>query len=119
MNKLKIIFFFSIASGIQTAEHPNPGRPYYAVGFPRVCYLPDTEKGRLVLRLLSIAFKRRLIFTVGRSVTTGREDVVTWNDIHHKIRLDGHPDPGYLDRCLEELAAHGVFDYNQIYQELQ
>jgi deltex-like protein len=117
----------SIASGIQGPEHPNPGRPYYAVGFPRVCYLPDTEKGRKVLKLLSIAFERRLIFTVGRSVTTGREDVVTWNEIHHKtepgVSNTGHgfPDSGFLDRCLAELAAQGVTamqDEGAVYQEL-
>lgn len=117
----------SIASGIQGPEHPNPGRPYYAVGFPRVCYLPDTEKGRKVLKLLSIAFERRLVFTVGRSVTTGREDVVTWNEIHHKtepgVSNTGHgfPDSGFLDRCLAELAAQGVTatqEEGALYQEL-
>lgn len=44
--------FYSIASGIQGPEHPNPGRPYYAVGFPRVCYIPDTDKGRKVSILI-------------------------------------------------------------------
>lgn len=99
-------------------EHPNPGRPYYAVRFPRICYLPDTRKGRTVLRLLNIAFKRKLIFTIGRSVTTGREDVVTWNDIHHKSNLRGRPDPEFLDRCLKELAAHGIKCEEELYQEI-
>lgn len=99
---------YHIASGIQGPEHPNPGRPYYAVGFPRVCYLPDTEKGRTVLKLLRVAFQRRLVFTVGRSVTTGREDVVTWNDIHHKTEPNSRFDPNFLDKCLLELAAQGV-----------
>ncbi|KAG8282560.1 protein deltex-like [Homalodisca vitripennis] len=99
---------YHIASGIQGPEHPNPGRPYYAVGFPRVCYLPDTEKGRKVLKLLRVAFQRRLTFTIGRSVTTGLEDVVTWNDIHHKTEPHSRFDPAFLDRCLEELAAQGI-----------
>ncbi|XP_066997951.2 protein deltex [Anabrus simplex] len=115
---------YNIVSGIQGAEHPNPGRPYYAVGFPRICYLPDIEKGRKVLKLLSVAFQRRLIFTVGRSVTTGREDVVTWNEIHHKTEPGlannghGYPDPNYLENCLRELAVHGVTDDTLLYQEL-
>ncbi|GLH12883.1 Protein deltex [Gryllus bimaculatus] len=115
---------YNIASGIQGPEHPNPGRPYYAVGFPRICYIPDTDKGRKVLRLLSVAFERRLVFTVGRSVTTGREDVVTWNEIHHKtepgVSSSGHgyPDPTYLDNCLKELAAHGITEDTSVYQEL-
>jgi len=55
----------SIQSGIQGPEHPNPGREFYAVGFPRVAYLPDNPKGRKVLRLLDEAWHRKLIFTVG------------------------------------------------------
>ncbi|KAG8036164.1 hypothetical protein G9C98_004744 [Cotesia typhae] len=98
------------------------------IGFPRVCYIPDNELGRRVLALLKIAFERRLIFTVGRSVTTGREDVVTWNEIHHKTELGpstsghGYPDVSYLERVLYELAAQGVTDEqttNSLYQELQ
>lgn len=73
-----------------------------------MCYLPDTEKGRIVLKLLRVAFQRRLVFTVGRSVTTGREDVVTWNDIHHKTEPNSRFDPNFLDKCLAELAAQGV-----------
>lgn len=33
--------------------------------------------------LLKIAFDRRLVFTVGRSETTGQEGIV-WSGIHHK-----------------------------------
>ncbi|XP_012522556.2 protein deltex [Monomorium pharaonis] len=117
---------YDIPSGIQGNEHPNPGQAYYAVGFPRVCYLPDNTLGRRVLRLLQIAFERRLIFTIGRSVTTGREDVVTWNEIHHKTELGpstsghGYPDYSYLERTLAELAAQGVTDgqSSPIYQQL-
>ncbi|KAG7208902.1 hypothetical protein KM043_015083 [Ampulex compressa] len=119
---------YDIPSGIQGPEHPNPGQAYYAVGFPRVCYLPDNNLGRRVLRLLQIAFERRLIFTIGRSVTTGREDVVTWNEIHHKTELGpstsghGYPDMSYLERTLAELAAQGVTDGQPptaIYPELR
>jgi deltex len=69
-----------------------------------------------VLHLLRIAFDRRLTFTIGRSATTGKEDVITWNEIHHKTELGmsqlghGYPDPGYLDNTLMELAAHGVYE---------
>ncbi|KAK6637880.1 hypothetical protein RUM44_008302 [Polyplax serrata] len=123
-NARTIQITYNTTSGIQGPEHPNPGRPYYAVGFPRVCYLPDTDKGRLVLDLLKIAFERRLIFTVGSSVTTGKEDVVTWNEIHHKTEPGlsrtgfGYPDPDYLDNCLAELARQGVVPENSHYQIL-
>lgn len=66
-----------------------------------------------VVRLLREAWRRRLIFTVGPSVTLGLDDCVTWNEIHHKTEWNnmaghGYPDPGYLDNTLKELALHGV-----------
>ncbi|XP_074869907.1 putative E3 ubiquitin-protein ligase DTX2 isoform X2 [Carettochelys insculpta] len=105
---------YHISRGIQGPEHPSPGMPYTARGFPRYCYLPDNEKGRKVLDLLRVAWKRRLIFTVGTSSTTGESNTVVWNEIHHKTEMDtnlsghGYPDPNYLDNVLGELAAQGV-----------
>ncbi|KAG0719506.1 putative E3 ubiquitin-protein ligase DTX2 [Chionoecetes opilio] len=104
---------YNISSGIQGPEHPHPGRPYHAIGFPRTAYVPNNEKGKKVVRLLREAWRRRLIFTVGPSVTTGLDNCVTWNEIHHKTEWTntaghGYPDPGYLDNALKELALHGV-----------
>ena len=70
--------------------HPNPGKPYK--GTMRVAYLPDNSEGQKVLKLLMKAFEARLVFTIGRSVTTGLEDIVTWNDIHHKTNIAGGPE---------------------------
>ncbi|XP_066868097.1 probable E3 ubiquitin-protein ligase DTX2 isoform X4 [Kogia breviceps] len=70
--------------------------------------------GIQVLELLKVAWKRRLIFTVGTSSTTGETDTVVWNEIHHKTEMDrnvtghGYPDPNYLQNVLAELAAQGV-----------
>ena len=67
-----------------------------------------------MLRLLKVAWGRRLTFTIGTSVTTGATDTVVWNEIHHKTDANsnysghGYPDPNYLDRVLCELAAQGV-----------
>ncbi|KAI8505248.1 E3 ubiquitin-protein ligase dtx1 [Branchiostoma belcheri] len=111
-----IRIIYTIPHGIQGAEHPTPGKKYTARGFPRLCYLPDTEKGRRVLLLLIKAWERRLIFTIGRSTTTGEDNTVTWNEIHHKTEFGsnvtghGYPDPEYLDNVIAELAAHGVTD---------
>ncbi|KAK6025445.1 hypothetical protein OSTOST_08653 [Ostertagia ostertagi] len=44
-----------------------------------------------VMRLLKFAFERRLIFTVGDSITTGAKNVVVWNNIHHKTNVTGGP----------------------------
>ncbi|XP_069475348.1 E3 ubiquitin-protein ligase DTX1 isoform X1 [Ambystoma mexicanum] len=116
-NEFKTIrIVYDIPSGIQGPEHPNPGKKYTARGFPRHCYLPDTEKGRKVLKFLIVAWDRRLIFTIGVSNTTGESDTVVWNEIHHKTEFGsnltghGYPDPNYLDNALTELTAQGVCD---------
>lgn len=70
-------------------KHPHPGKRFG--GATRTAYLPDNEEGRAVLKLLQKAFKQKLIFTVGTSRTSGVEDQVTWNDIHHKTSTHGGP----------------------------
>lgn len=63
---------------------------------------------------MKIAFDRKLIFTVGRSVTTGKDNQTVWAGIHHKTSLSGgsskfgYPDPTYFQRVREELASRGV-----------
>ncbi|XP_062844625.1 probable E3 ubiquitin-protein ligase DTX2 isoform X2 [Trichomycterus rosablanca] len=109
-----IQIIYNVPPGIQGPEHPKPGQAYTSRGFPRLCFLPDNEKGRKVLELLKVAWTRRLIFTVGTSSTTGEPDTVVWNEIHHKTEMmsnvsgHGYPDPNYLDNVLAELAAQGV-----------
>jgi len=44
-------------------------------GTTRVAYLPDVKRGRKILEMLRIA--------------TGEENVVAWNDIHHKTNMEG------------------------------
>lgn len=67
-----------------------------------------------MLELLRDAFNRKLTFTVGRSVTTGLDNQVVWNGIHHKTNTTGgashfgYPDPTYLTRVKEELAFKGI-----------
>uniref|UniRef100_A0A915LZQ7 E3 ubiquitin-protein ligase n=1 Tax=Meloidogyne javanica TaxID=6303 RepID=A0A915LZQ7_MELJA len=103
---------YYIPSGIQIDGHIRPGRPYRSM--TRIAYLPNNKEGTQILKLLQLAFKRRLIFTIGDSLTTGRKDVPIWNGIHHKTNKEGgpqcygYPDPGYLSRVKEELAAVGV-----------
>jgi deltex-like protein len=58
-------------------------------GTTREAYLPDNGEGRHVLGLLERAFALRQIFTIGQSRTTGCDNVVTWNDIHHKTNYSG------------------------------
>ncbi|XP_056129796.1 uncharacterized protein LOC130107293 isoform X2 [Lampris incognitus] len=108
----KITITYKIPSGVQTKKHPKPGMPYS--GISRAAYLPNNTEGKEVLELLRRAFTQKLIFTVGTSRTTGAENQVTWNDIHHKTSTTGgpqsfgYPDPGYLGRVRDELKAKGV-----------
>ena len=81
------MFSFLFPSQLNKDHHPHPGVPYS--GTSRVGYLPDCEEGRRVLALLRRAFNARVTFTVGRSATTGIDDCVIWNDIHHKTSLHG------------------------------
>ncbi|KGL95140.1 E3 ubiquitin-protein ligase DTX3L, partial [Charadrius vociferus] len=103
---------YNMRGGIQTNNHPNPGKPYCSTS--RTAYLPDNKEGREILQLLRRAFNQKLIFTVGQSRTTGVRDVITWNDIHHKTSIAGgptnfgYPDPDYLQRVRSELKARGI-----------
>ncbi|KAF9423789.1 hypothetical protein HW555_000847 [Spodoptera exigua] len=74
----ELLFRSSFQSGLQGPQHPVPGAPYYAVGFPRYTVLPDTPLGHQVLQALRAAWERGVLFTVCASQTTGREHVVAW-----------------------------------------
>ncbi|XP_041945392.1 uncharacterized protein LOC121707133 isoform X2 [Alosa sapidissima] len=107
-----IVINYQIPSGIQSNKHPKPGKPFQ--GTHRTAYLPDNREGREVLALLKKAFDQRLIFTVGTSRTSGTDDCVTWNDVHHKTNIHGgaqsfgYPDDDYLKRVRDELKAKGI-----------
>lgn len=80
----------------------------------RKAYLPDTEEGREVLALFVKCFKRRLMLTVGFSVTRQLGNCVIWNGVHHKSRKSGgackygYPDDTYFMRVKQELKLKGV-----------
>jgi len=103
---------FNFSPGVQGPEHPHPGRAYTPHAFPRVAYLPDSQDGERALHGLYLAWKQRLLFTVGRSLTTGLEDSVTWNDIHLKTKISssehGYPDQSYLTNLAQDLAGFGI-----------
>ncbi|KAK3606554.1 hypothetical protein CHS0354_041515 [Potamilus streckersoni] len=105
---------YTIQSGTQGPEHPHPGKRFSARAFPRMGFLPANERGKKILLMLIVAWKRRLTFTIGSSTTTGEPDTVTWNEIHHKTEFGsnfsghGYPDPNYLDNLTMELAIHGI-----------
>ncbi|XP_077982221.1 uncharacterized protein LOC144437202 isoform X2 [Glandiceps talaboti] len=108
-----IIVQYEFSGGIQKRGHPNPGRHYS--GTVRTAYLPSNGEGLEVLSLLRKAFDNGLLFTIGKSMTTGIDNCVVWNDVHHKTSMRGgpasygYPDPTYLTRVKEELSAKGIY----------
>ena len=87
-------------------------------GTYRTAFLPYNKEGKEILGLLKVCFDRKLTFTVGTSVTTGRTNTTVWNGVHHKTNLYGgstnfgYPDKTYFNRVKEELAAKGVIQDN-------
>uniref|UniRef100_A0A2K5PL07 E3 ubiquitin-protein ligase n=1 Tax=Cebus imitator TaxID=2715852 RepID=A0A2K5PL07_CEBIM len=84
-----IVIQYVFLPSVQGAEHRNPGVRY--PGTTWVAYLPDCPEGNKVLTLFPKAFDQRLTFTISTSMTTGRPNVITWNDIHHKTSCTGGP----------------------------
>eukprot|EP00658_Telonema_sp_P-2_P060307 TRINITY_DN4925_c0_g1_i5.p1 TRINITY_DN4925_c0_g1~~TRINITY_DN4925_c0_g1_i5.p1 ORF type:complete len:335 (+),score=58.45 TRINITY_DN4925_c0_g1_i5:68-1072(+) len=107
-----IVMHFSIKSGVQTAEHPSPGKRFS--GTSRTAYLPDNAEGQRVAKMLERAWDQRLLFTVGDSLTTGQQNTVVFNGIHIKTSphggptAHGYPDAEYLGRVTEELGSKGI-----------
>lgn len=66
--EIKFVFY----EGIQSSEHPHPGKAY--MGTSCAAYIPETQEGEEVFKLLRKAFDARLVFTVSTS-TTGTECV--------------------------------------------
>ena len=107
-----LVVTYDFPDGTQGPEHPHPGVRY--AGTARQGFFPDNAEGRKVVRLLQLAWQQRVLFTVGRSMTTGCDNCVVWNGIHHKTSTTGgptahgYPDPTYLARVQQELASFGI-----------
>lgn len=104
---------YNFPSGVQGAHHPSPGQNYS--GTYREAFIPDTDKGRDAMRLLKVGFLRGELFTIGTSLTTGRQNTTVWGSIHQKTstgggtQYHGWPDASYFERLAQECAAKGIF----------
>ena len=102
---------YEFPDGVQGPHHPNPGRSYS--GTVRDAFLPDNPDGRRALGILLVAFQRRHTFTVGRSITTGRDNTTVWN-LHHKTSPSGgltnfgYPDQTYFTRLEDEANGFAI-----------
>lgn len=104
----------SIPDGVQHNGHPIPGAPF--TGKSLVAFFPDSfeSRGRLIVPRILEAYRRRLLFKVGESGTTGRTNVVTFSSIPLKTNKasggteHGFPDGGYVKRVSDVLDLFGV-----------
>ncbi|KAM4702905.1 E3 ubiquitin-protein ligase DTX4-like [Rhinophrynus dorsalis] len=109
-----IRIIYHISPGVQGPGQPNPGKKFTANDFPMHCYMPNTDKGRKILRLLIEAWDRRLLFPVIRSHSPGVPDCVSTSRFPHKTEFGsnftgkGYPDPQYLDSVLRQLQDWGL-----------
>ena len=101
------IIQYSFKSGVNPTNGKGHG------GTNRTCYVPNCQEGKEVLALLVKAFRRKLTFTIGFSVTNNKDNCIVWN-IHHKTNTGGgtnnygFPDPTYFKRVKDELNGKGV-----------
>ena len=99
-----IVLHFNFQSGTQNGQAYD-GRSQHA-------YLPDNDTGRKLLAMFQLAFRRRVLFSLTQSLTTGR-----WQPtfaIHLKTSMTGgpamhgYPDDQYFDTATEELRLAGI-----------
>merc|ERR1719174_1001042 len=100
-----IIVDFSFPPGTSDAGDWYDGRR------PK-CYLPGNVQGAILLELFKVAFRRRVMFGLGNSMTTGRYrptfNIHIKTSTHRGAVGHGYPDDDYFRRSLEELRTNGV-----------
>lgn len=107
-----LVVQFFVAAGVQDLDCPLPGEPFGALRF--TTYLPDNPEGEEVVRLLRLAWNRRLLFRMGMNPATGRVDRLVLNGFELKTQRtggfagNGYPDPSYLSRLKSDLREVGV-----------
>ena len=103
LTKPRLIFVSSLFSRHDRLRpyHPHPNA--WHSNIRRVAYLPDTVEGRKILLRFQYAFLNGLCFSVGQSLTSGRNNQVTWSRMlpHKSGTTNGphnfsFPDPTYI-----------------------
>eukprot|EP00483_Globobulimina_turgida_P013288 UN13312 len=103
---------FEFPGGIQNEHHPNPKKIYF--GDLREAFLPNNKEGREAAMLTRLAFKRKLIFQIGTSLTLQQDNRIVFGSIHLKTSTSGgtakhgFPDEKYFERFKGELKVKGI-----------
>ena len=81
-------------------------------GTHRISYLPLSDEGIQYLKMMIIAFKNRLTFKIGTSLTNKTDNSIVWAGIPHKTSTNGGPfglpDSNYFNLLKEELSLRGI-----------
>ena len=99
-------------AGVQKHGHQNPGQRYGQR--TEFIYLPKTKAGMEILGLIHVGWKRKVLYTVGRSVTKELDNQIIWNGVHFKtskyggLENYGWPDPTYYARAKDEFKQKGI-----------
>jgi len=99
-------------AGIQKSGHQNPGQRY--AQRTEFIYLPNTKEGKEILGLIHVGWRRKVLYTVGRSVTRNLDNQIIWNGVHFKtsryggLENYGWPDLTYYARAKDEFKQKGI-----------
>eukprot|EP00931_Biecheleriopsis_adriatica_P073181 TRINITY_DN47520_c0_g1_i1.p1 TRINITY_DN47520_c0_g1~~TRINITY_DN47520_c0_g1_i1.p1 ORF type:complete len:545 (+),score=93.15 TRINITY_DN47520_c0_g1_i1:32-1666(+) len=100
-----IVIQFRFPSGVDDEGKPYEGRN------PKG-YLPGNAQGVLLLELFKVAFRRRVMFGLGTSMTFNSYrptfNIHIKTSTHGGATKHGYPDPDYFQRSLDELKSNGV-----------
>jgi hypothetical protein len=104
------VISYRFNEGVQSGYHPSPDQPYAASY--RVCFLPMSAEGTMLLDRLKAAFVQGLTTMIGTSNTTGFENSIVWNSIPHKTKTTpgryGFPDLNFFAQANQALDLLGV-----------
>ena len=94
---------YNFQNGTQSPKHPSPGAPYFAIGFPKTAFLPDTEQGRTILEMLEKSFN------LGHTFVVDAGGDIVWGDIPHRTEFGGDPmSEAFLDTVMAALFKLGL-----------
>jgi deltex-like protein len=100
-----IVIEFNFPPGLDEAGRRYDGRK------PKG-YLPGNVQGAILLELFKVAFRRRVMFGLGQSMTTSAYrptfNIHIKTSTHRGTTGHGYPDDDYLQRSLEELRDNGI-----------
>jgi Deltex C-terminal domain len=104
------VISYRFNEGVQSGYHPSPDQPYMASY--RVCFLPMSAEGTMLLNRLKVAFVQGLTTIIGTSKTTGFENSVIWASVPHKTKTTpgryGYPDATFFEQANQALDLLGV-----------